>query len=128
MKLFTVMLGGFIGAITRYKTGEWLQTNEFPIGTLVINLIGCFLLGWLLTYIRIKRNIRPEFTSFIGTGFIGSFTTFSTFSVETIHLFQNGLVFYGILYVTVSIIFGLLLSYLGLKLALMNSNKGETQY
>ncbi|MDQ0970883.1 CrcB protein [Neobacillus niacini] len=127
MKLISVMLGGFLGAITRYAIGEWIHTDHgFPLGTLLINLIGCFFLGWFLTYITLKRYIKPEVTLLIGTGFTGSFTTFSTFSVETILLFRNGLIGYGSLYVLFSIIFGLLLAYLGLKLALYNEKKGET--
>jgi fluoride exporter len=127
LKLISIMLGGFLGAITRYAIGEWIHTDHgFPLGTLLINLIGCFFLGWFLTYITLKRNIKPEITLLIGTGFTGSFTTFSTFSVETILLFRNGLIGYGSLYVLFSIIFGLLLAYLGLKLALYNKKKGET--
>ncbi|PAE39110.1 fluoride efflux transporter CrcB [Bacillus sp. 7884-1] len=127
MKLLSVMLGGFFGAITRYCIGEWIQTtNGFPLGTLLINLLGCFLLSWFLTFYTLKKPIRAEFTLFIGTGFIGSFTTFSTFSVETILLFQNGLAVYGVLYILVSIIFGILLAYLGFKLAYINGEKGVT--
>jgi fluoride exporter len=127
MKLFSVMFGGFIGAITRYSIGERINIeNEFPLGTLLINLLGCFLLGWFLTFITIRKNISPQLTLFIGTGFIGSFTTFSTFSVETILLFQNGLMVYGALYVLISMIFGILLAHLGFKLALTNRKKGET--
>ena len=121
------MLGGFFGAITRYSIGEWIQTdNGIPLGTLLINLLGCFLLGWFLTFFTLRKNIKTEFILFIGTGFIGSFTTFSTFSVETVLLFQNGLTGYGVLYILISIVFGLLLTFLGLKLALINIEKGET--
>ncbi len=119
------MLGGFFGAITRYALGEWIQSdNGFPVGTLIINLLGCFLLGWLLTFFSIQKKIRPEITLFLGTGFIGSFTTFSTFSVETILLIQGGLAIYSLLYVLVSVFFGLLLAYLGYKLALKLGKKG----
>lgn len=120
------MFGGFIGAISRYSIGEWIQpANGFPLGTLLINLSGCFLLSWFLTFYTVRKHFRAEFTLFIGTGFIGSFTTFSTFSVETILLFQNGLAVYGVIYILVSIIFGILLAYLGLKLAYINEEKGE---
>ena len=113
------MIGGFFGAVCRYALGEWIPTNNgFPLGTLLINLIGCLFLGWFLTFVSQKKTIRSEFTLIIGTGFIGSFTTFSTFSVETIHLFQEGLVFLALLYVLASTILGLLLAYLGRKLAL----------
>jgi fluoride exporter len=127
LKLIFVMLGGFFGALTRYLIGEWIHTdNGFPLGTLIINLIGCFFLGWFLTFFSIRRNIKPEFTLLIGTGFIGSFTTFSTFSLETILLFQNGQAAYGVLYILISIIFGLLMAYFGLKLAVINGGKGES--
>jgi fluoride exporter len=127
LKLISVMLGGFLGAIIRFRIGEWIQTdNGFPMGTLLINLLGCFLLGWFLTFITIRKNINPQLTLFIGTGSIGSFTTFSTFSVETILLIRNGHMVYSALYVLISITFGVLLAYLGLKLAFYNREKGET--
>jgi CrcB protein len=121
------MLGGFFGALTRYGIGEWLQTeNGFPLGTLFINLIGCFFLAWFLTFITIRKNIKPELTLLIGTGFVGSFTTFSTFSLETILLFQHGQGVYAVLYILTSIIFGLMMAYFGLKFALINGGKGES--
>jgi fluoride exporter len=127
MNLISVMLGGFFGALTRYGIGEWIQTeNGFPLGTLLINLIGCFFLGWFLTFITLRKNIKPELTLLIGTGFVGSFTTFSTFSLETILLFQNGQGVYAVLYILTSIILGLMMAYFGLKLALINEGKGES--
>lgn len=127
LKVIAVMLGGFFGALTRYGIGEWIQTeNVFPLGTLFINLIGCFFLGWFLTYITIRKNIKLELTLLIGTGFVGSFTTFSTFSLETILLFQNGQGVSAVIYILTSIIFGLMMSYFGLKLGLINWGKGES--
>ncbi|KMY52373.1 membrane protein [Peribacillus loiseleuriae] len=126
MNVLAVMLGGFFGAVCRYALGEWIPTtNGFPLGTLLINLIGCIFLGWFLTFVSQKKTIRPEFTLIIGTGFIGSFTTFSTFSVETIHLFQEGLVFLALLYILTTTILGLLLAYLGRKLAVTYKAKGD---
>ena len=116
MNLLLVMIGGFFGAISRFALGEWIQTsNGFPLGTLFINLIGCFFLGWFLTFIRQKKKFRPEFTLLIGTGFVGSFTTFSTLSVETVELFEDGRFLIGVLYIFVSIAGGLLMSRLGFK-------------
>lgn len=126
LKLISVMFGGFSGAIARYGIGEWIQTNNgFPVGTLFINLLGCFFLGWFLTYVTIRKNIKSELTLLIGTGFIGSFTTFSTFSLETILLFQAGQAVYALLYIFSSIILGILMAYFGLKMAMINRRKGE---
>lgn len=120
------MVGGFFGAISRFSLGEWIHTdNGFPLGTLIINLIGCFVLGWFLTYVQKKARIRPEFTLMIGTGFIGSFTTFSTFSVETINLFQQGLVFFALTYVLATTVIGLLFTYLGSRLVLSKRDAGD---
>jgi len=126
MKLLFVMIGGFLGSISRYAVGEWIHTNNgFPLGTLLINLIGCLCLGWFLTFVSRSKKISLEMTSMIGTGFIGSFTTFSTFSVETIQLVQNGLVFLAVMYVLSSIVFGLLLAYIGCKIALGYQKEGD---
>ncbi|WP_340455326.1 fluoride efflux transporter CrcB [Oceanobacillus sp. HCA-5259] len=120
MNFLLVMIGGFFGAMSRFALGEWIHIdNGFPLGTFIINLTGCFVLGWFLTYVNQKKKVRAEFALIFGTGFVGSFTTFSTFSVETINLFQQGLVFWGLFYVLATTILGLLLTYLGHKLALL---------
>ncbi len=119
MNLLLVMIGGFFGAICRFSLGELIHTNNgFPLTTILINLSGCFILGWFLTYVSLNKKIRPEFTLIIGTGFIGSFTTFSTFSVETLNLFHEGLVFMAVIYVLTSTVLGILLAYAGHNLAI----------
>ena len=126
MKLLFVMLGGFLGAVSRFTLGEWIQTESgFPLATLSINLVRLFFTVLVPHLYHFKKNSKPEFTLFIGTGFIGSFTTFSTFSVETVLLFNNGLTVYGILYVLSSIFFGVLLAYIGYKIARLNEDKGD---
>ncbi|WP_338447833.1 fluoride efflux transporter CrcB [Niallia oryzisoli] len=124
MNVLFVMVGGFLGSIARFSLGEWIQYgNGFPFGTLSINLIGCFILGWFLTYASRTEKVKLEISLLIGTGFIGSFTTFSTFSVETLQLFQNGFVGQAFLYILGSIVLGILLAYLGYRMAL--SRKDE---
>lgn len=124
MNIILVMIGGFFGAVCRFALGDWILTNNgFPLDTFFINLIGCFSLGWFLTFVSQKERIRPEFTLMIGTGFIGSFTTFSTFSAETLDLLQRGHIFAGIIYVLSSTILGITLAYLGSKLALSRKEK-----
>lgn len=126
MNLIYVMIGGFFGSISRYSLGEWIHINNgYPLGTFSINLIGCFALGWLLTFISIKRIIKPQLSLLLGTGFIGSFTTFSTFSIETIQLLEKGHLLQALFYVLSSILFGILFSYIGWKMADLNNKKGE---
>lgn len=126
MNIILVMIGGFLGATCRFTLGEWIHMNNgFPLGTLLINLSGCFILGWFLTYVSQNKKIRPEFTLIVGTGFIGSFTTFSTFSVETLNLFQNGLIFMAILYVLASAVLGIVLAYAGHHLAVTKRKRGN---
>src|SRR5690625_3518501 len=126
MNLLLVMIGGFFGAISRFALGEWIDThNGLSLGTFLINLSGCFILGWLLTFVSQKKIIRPELTLLFGSGFIGSFTTFSTFSMETLLLFQQNLVFMGIFYVLSTAVLGLLLTFLGHKLALTRESEGR---
>lgn len=125
MNVLVVMTGGFLGAAARYALGEWVYTDGFPLNTLIINLIGCLFLGWFLTYISQREHVWREVSLLIGTGFTGSFTTFSTFSLETIQLFQDEFFMLGILYILASTIGGLLLAYAGYKLAVSFGKAGD---
>ena len=124
MKYVFVMLGGFCGAIVRFGIGQLLPvTGSFPFATLSVNLLGCLFLGWFSTISANSNKLKPEHVLLIGTGFTGSFTTFSTFSVETIQLFENGYFITACSYVLLSVIAGLLLVFLGFKLALWSLHK-----
>ena len=93
-----VGIAGSLGAILRYLIGISLFTNSsFPYSTLIIK----------------RTSLSPAIATAIGTGFVGSFTTFSTLSVETVQLFQRGAIGLGVLYVFISIVGGLLMSRLG---------------
>jgi CrcB protein len=119
MVYFLVGFAGTLGAILRYLIELSLLTNAlFPFATLSINLIGSFILAWLTTNLFKRFSISPAVKTTIGTGFVGSFTTFSTLSVETIELFKNGRILIGILYIIVSIVGGILMSRLGFKVSL----------
>ncbi|EJV64789.1 fluoride efflux transporter CrcB [Bacillus cereus] len=119
MKYIIVGIAGIFGALSRYYLGFTIDTlwhHVLPLATLTINLIGCFLLALLTTYIARLNILSSEVITGIGTGFIGSFTTFSTFSVETIQLINHS--YFGIpfLYVSCSMLGGLIMSGLGYKL------------
>ncbi len=82
--------GGFLGAIARYlisKTASgWV--GAFPLGTLLVNVVGSLLLGFIMYSVSFGKTISPEFRSFATIGFIGAFTTMSTFAYETIRLLE----------------------------------------
>ncbi|WP_010283593.1 fluoride efflux transporter CrcB [Bacillus timonensis] len=118
MNVLFVMIGGFLGACCRYLLGEFTPTpHGFPVGTLTVNLIGCLCLGWLLSFLANQKNRNLKISLLFGTGFIGSFTTFSTFSVEVVQLLQEGKFGISVLYVLTSLFVGLVLSYAGYRLA-----------
>lgn len=109
-----VGVAGMLGASLRYIIGAAFFTNStFPFATLTVNLIGSFLLAWLTTYVFKKISISPVTATTIATGFVGSFTTFSTFSIETINLFRDGKLLLAVIYVLVSVLGGLMMSRLG---------------
>lgn len=121
MNLLAVGLGGFIGAILRYLVGKWIPaTNGFPINTLMINLLGCLFLAWFFTITTKRWMINSQLKLAIGTGFTGAFTTFSTFSVETLNLIENQQFLMALIYVFLSILGGIGLAIIGTKLTTFN--------
>jgi len=109
-------IAGAFGAMSRYLIGLFLFTQAvFPFATLFVNLAGCYMLAYLTSTVFHKNWISANFKTAIGTGFLGSFTTFSAFSLETIQLFQDERVFLAILYIFISMVGGNLMWNLGLK-------------
>lgn len=86
---------------------------NFPFGTLLVNIIGSFCLGWLLAYGLKVPAFSPEVKALSGVGFLGAFTTFSTFSVDMLLLLQEGLMVRAALYAFTSLICGILAAALG---------------
>lgn len=89
-----IFLGAGFGGICRYWISNgvyWFLGRQFPYGTLVANATGCFLMGLLFALIMERFDgIGPQLRSFLLIGFLGGYTTFSSFSIETINLFENG--------------------------------------
>ena len=117
--LLLVSLFGALGAITRWQICKWMpKPSDFPLGTFAVNVIGCLFLGILtgmaLTSKEIPHSWRAPLVTGIATGFLGSFTTFSTFAVESIQLFEGTQWKFALLYLGGQIVFGLLLAFLGL--------------
>ncbi len=93
-KILLVGTGGFLGAISRYLSVHYItlytDVKTFPIGTMVVNIAGCLLLGFWFGIAIAKDIISPEVRLLFFTGFLGSFTTYSTFSVESFNLIKDG--------------------------------------
>jgi fluoride exporter len=118
MAYLWIGIAGFLGAICRYSIGLFLydESAVFPFATLTVNLIGSFVLSWFTTVFVNKFSIPDHLKAAIGTGFIGSFTTFSTLSVETVTLIHNDDLFLAFVYVLISLVGGLIMSRLGYRL------------
>lgn len=116
MDILAVGIGGAIGALLRFCVSEIIVYDAgFPLATLVANLVGCLLLSFLLSG-RLLQH-RPHVKLALTTGLLGSFTTFSTFSYETVMLVHNGLFSLALLYICLSVLGGLCCSLIGFKLA-----------
>lgn len=112
-----ISLGAILGANARYWLGLWLaqQTySRFPLPTFFVNVTGSFLLGLLAGYTHTRPH--PPLTLLVGVGFCGSFTTFSTFSLEIFNLWQQGEGWIALLYVVASLVGGFGGAWLGVRL------------
>jgi CrcB protein len=109
MKYLWVALGGALGSIARYAVGLWIYERmgtRFPYGTFVINISGCFIIGFALTILDEHIGLPPAWRLAIPIGFVGAYTTFSTFEYETLRLAQHGQAATGLLYLLLSVVLG----------------------
>ncbi|MEY3589815.1 MAG: hypothetical protein RL316_977 [Bacteroidota bacterium] len=116
---FFVFTGGGIGSVIRFLIQQQLnpaKTNEFPLGTFIVNVLGCLLIGLLWGWSEKATQLNHELKFFLFTGICGGFTTFSAFSQESIFLLRSGENLTLLFYVVATVITSLLLTYLGYKL------------
>ncbi len=119
MRIALLIVFGAVGTLARYGLQGLVQErtgSSFPFGTLVVNLLGCFLLGGIMEYALAHVTIPPEWRIGITTGFFGAFTTFSTFSWETTRMLEDGEWTRAGVYVLASVIGGLAAVFLGIRL------------
>ena len=115
MNCFIVALGGGIGACLRYLIGliPLKEPYAFPVKTLAINLIGCFVIGLIAALAVKNTSFSPKTVLFIKTGLCGGFTTFSTFALETETLIKTGHIGIAVLYVALRVVVGIGLTFAG---------------
>jgi CrcB protein len=115
-----IAVGGSMGAVSRYwvstTTYQWLGQG-FPYGTLAVNLLGSLVMGFLSVLLVHRFNVSDEFRIGLLGGFIGSFTTFSAFAMDTLQLGGNGAIVKAIIYVLLSVLLCILGAWAGLLTA-----------
>ncbi|MGN6214320.1 fluoride efflux transporter CrcB [Parafilimonas sp.] len=107
--LLFIGIGGFIGGICRYLLQQYVQNNypsSIPLGTLIVNIIGCFVIGLVYALSDKGNLLSPEMRLFLATGICGGFTTFSSFAYENVSMALDGEFLYALLYVSLSVIIG----------------------
>jgi len=119
-ELWMIGAAGALGAMSRYGVtlfAERYSQSSWPVGTLVANLLGCLLLGLVMEGLQLRDAVSRELGLALTVGFLGAFTTFSTFGHETVRLFERGAGGLALAYVALSVIAGCGLCFAGVKLA-----------
>lgn len=120
MLIWYIAVGSAMGGVSRYVIGAALQQRfglTFPVGTLVVNITGSLLLGFILRFALGGTQISPETRIFLTTGFCGGYTTFSTFSYDTAAMIESGQFRRATIYVTLSVVLSVLATFAGFALA-----------
>jgi len=106
LHLVLIAMGGALGALARYGVSGLLNNAEhkLPFGTLMCNALGSFLMGVCFVLILEKARLNPELRPLLMVGFMGAFTTFSTFSMETVAMLQEGHVMSALIYILLSVL------------------------
>jgi CrcB protein len=119
-RFLIVAAGGAAGAVARYGVTLFVATfwkRDFPLATLLINVSGSFILGFFATMAAERAAIDPMWRLLVATGFVGAYTTFSTFEYETERLAESGALAWGIVNILTSVIAGFIAVRLGIVLA-----------
>jgi CrcB protein len=120
VRIFLILIFGALGTLARYGLQTFVQTRSssaFPSGTLIVNLIGCFLIGGIGQYALLHSSFPPDWRLALTVGFLGGFTTFSAFSWETVRMLNDGQWRNGALYVLTSLAGGIICVIGGMRAA-----------
>ena len=117
INILYVAIGGALGSSFRFIISNFLKNyfSYFPVGTLFVNVLGSLCIGILASYLFNKEISLEIIKYFLIIGFLGSFTTFSAFSIETIDMFKNGKIFMSFTYIFLSIFLSIFAAYIGIS-------------
>jgi CrcB protein len=126
IRILYIGLGGFLGSVARYLVAKYINNyfSNFPLGTLFVNVTGSFLLGFIVYSFLTGKNISPEFRDFSTIGFIGAYTTMSTFAYESFRLMELSETMFFVFNVVLNVALCLLAVNFGKELAVLLTNKG----
>lgn len=116
MSVFIVGFGGFLGAVARYLINHFIRSQtsiQFPVATLMINVVGCFFIGVLMVFVERAVPYHRHILLLGVTGILGSFTTFSAFGFETLHLLRSGDFYLASINVMANVLLGLVAVWIG---------------
>ena len=119
LQLFAIAVGGAVGAIMRFAMSNGVYKlfgRDFPYGTLAVNVLGSLLIGVLFILLIEKLAVAAEWRAGLLVGLLGAFTTFSTFSLETINLLENGQMGAALLYIVFSVLVCIFAAWMGISL------------
>lgn len=116
-QILAIAAGGALGAVLRFWSSSWVygvMGRGFPFGTLAVNILGSLLMGICYVWLVERSSLGPEWRALIMVGFLGAFTTFSTFSIETMNLLEGGALVKVLLNVVLSVVLCVVAAWVGL--------------
>lgn len=119
-KYLVILPGAGLGGLVRYSLGTWIMARyggRFPLGTLLINVSGAFLIGLLMTLLTGRLHPHPNWRLFLFVGCLGEYTTFSSFEYETAQAFRDGEPWMGLIHMAGSVLLGYIAVWLGSAVA-----------
>ncbi len=119
-QLILIFIGGGLGSLARFSIGKFIQENidkTFPFGTLGVNVLASFVLGIFVGMVEVKSFTNPNYKALIAIGFCGGFSTFSTFSNDTLQLIQNNRILEALTNILLNVILCILATFGGITLA-----------
>ena len=119
-KYFYIAVGGALGALTRYGVGVFVTDRmgtKFPYGTFVINMTACVIIGFSITFLSRRAGLNPAWRYLVPVGFVGAYSTFSTYEWETLSTLRSGAFSLAALYAFSSLVLGLVAVWCGILLA-----------